>query len=71
MSCEWMEKFFGGCNVQKDQLNHCLRIECIARTTENRTASKECNLRTYQALREFRAASQWSTIHFVLLLVKS
>ncbi|KAF8797815.1 UPF0287-domain-containing protein [Phlegmacium glaucopus] len=51
------KKFFGGCNVQKDQLNHCLRIERIARTTENRTASKERNSRTDQALREFREAS--------------
>jgi len=38
-------------------ISNALVSQRIARTTENRAASKERNLRTDQALREFREAS--------------
>ncbi|KAJ3513223.1 hypothetical protein NLJ89_g3065 [Agrocybe chaxingu] len=48
-------KFVGACNRQKDELNHCLRSERLARTAHNREMAKERNAKTEQALREFRA----------------
>ncbi|KAH6918950.1 hypothetical protein BKA70DRAFT_1137289 [Coprinopsis sp. MPI-PUGE-AT-0042] len=45
----------GACNTKKDQLNHCLRAERVARTTKNREDSKERNRKSDEALKEFRS----------------
>ncbi|KAF9448357.1 UPF0287-domain-containing protein [Macrolepiota fuliginosa MF-IS2] len=48
-------KFTGGCNRQKDELNHCLRTERVARSAQNREIAKERKAKTEQALKDFRS----------------
>ncbi|KAF8894391.1 hypothetical protein BD779DRAFT_833597 [Infundibulicybe gibba] len=44
----------GGCNRLKDELNHCLRSERLARTKVNRDNAKDRRQKAEQALKEFR-----------------
>ncbi|KAF5357803.1 hypothetical protein D9756_001867 [Leucocoprinus leucothites] len=53
-SSAW-RRFTGGCNKQKDELNHCLRTERVARSAHNREAAKERREKAEQALKEFRS----------------
>ncbi|PPQ89102.1 hypothetical protein CVT25_006473 [Psilocybe cyanescens] len=48
-------KFLGACNQNKDDLNHCLRTERLARTKVNSEKAKARRVKTDQALEEFRA----------------
>ncbi|KAF7338465.1 COX assembly mitochondrial protein [Mycena venus] len=51
-SSNWA-RLFGQCNLQKDELNACLRKERIERATENREMAKERKLKAEQARKKF------------------
>ncbi|KAH9946309.1 UPF0287-domain-containing protein [Epithele typhae] len=48
------QRFFGGCNQAKHELNMCLRKERVDRTTRNREQAKERREKIEQAWQEIR-----------------
>ncbi|KAF7304726.1 COX assembly mitochondrial protein [Mycena kentingensis (nom. inval.)] len=51
-SSNWA-RLFGFCNLQKDELNMCLRQERIKRTDANREASKERKAKIEEGRKRF------------------
>ncbi|EUC57850.1 cytochrome C oxidase biogenesis Cmc1-like protein [Rhizoctonia solani AG-3 Rhs1AP] len=48
----FINKYMGGCNSVKEQLNTCLRAERVARTDKNREDAKKRNQMTKKAWSE-------------------